>query len=162
MDKIETTPMGTRRHSFVGKKGDLRVEMHYADLATFSPTLAGIHAHCGREACLYIFKANAPKEGTLLPMCQMWAFDPRATSKRTGDPDQRRIAFAAKNLCKALYGIESQSDEFRIYDLLWDYLGDLKDHPPETGMDQSLDEWLASLEDQGLEFYAELNGQRII
>ena len=73
MDKIETTPVGSRRHSYVGKKGDLRVELHYADLSA-----QPMHANCGREACLYVYKANAPTKGALIPFCQMWAYDTRA------------------------------------------------------------------------------------
>lgn len=154
MDKIETTPVGSRRHSYVGKKGDLRCELHYADP----------HSHCGREACLYIYRASAPREGQLLPFCQMWQFDPRpfALKGRQAQLDQRKVAYAAKKLALALYGIENQSSEFRVLDLMADFMGDFKDHKPETGIDSTLDEWLAALDAEGMEFFLEVDGKRVI
>lgn len=153
MDAIETTPMGSRRHSYVGKKGDLRVELHFAEVHKVS---------CGREACLYIFRAAAPKDGALLPMCQMWVFDPRDTSKRKGNVDRERLYLAVDRLAKHLYGFVTQSDQHRVLDLLCDYLGDLKDHPVETGMDPTLDEWLADASDKGFDFFMEVNGERVV
>ncbi len=154
MDKIETTPVGSRRHSYVGRKGDLRVELHYADP----------HKHCGREACLYIYRAIAPTRGVLLPFCQMWQFDPRpfALKSKQAVLDQKKVAFAAKKMALALYGIENQSDEHRVLDVMCDFFEDFKNHKPETGVDFTLDEWLAALDAEGMEFFMEVNGERVI
>lgn len=160
MDKIETTHMGTRRHSFVGKKGDLRVELHYVDL-----THIRRHEHCGREAALYVFKERAPKNGVLLPMCQMWAYLPREMGKKPSVDAiamGNRVSANAKAMALALYGVESQSDEFRVLDLLCDYLEDLKNHKPETGLDKTLDEFLAECDEEDTPFFFEVNGERIV
>lgn len=160
MDKIETTSMGTRRHSFVGVKGDLRCELHYIDLSEQSKR----HEFCGREACLYIFKARNPKGGVLLPMCQMWEFTPRELgAKPSVDAAAmgNRVSRNAKQISMALYGIENQSDEFRVLDLLCDYLEDLKNHKPETGLDKTLDEFLEECESEDMPFFFEVNGERV-
>lgn len=153
MQSIDESPAASRRHHYVGRKGDLRVELHYAEP---HPGL------CGREACLYVFKVNAPKMGALIPFCQMWQFDPRAVSARKGSVDADRLAVAVKKVVRHLYGIETQSDEHRVLDVLCDYLEDLKDHPPETGQDRTLDEFLTDCDNDGLEFFVEVNGKRII
>lgn len=153
MQNIDTTPLGSRRHHYVGRKGDLRVELHYADPHRDT---------CGREACLYVFRAREPKAGALIPFCQMWQFDPRAISARAGTVDADRLAAVVKKLVRHLYGIETQSDEHRILDVMCDYMDDLKDHPPEAGLDRTLDEFLADCDDEGLEFFVEVNGKRII
>lgn len=165
MDQTDTTPAGSRRHSFVGMKGDLRCELHYCDLATTSPRLAAMHAYCGREACLYVYKARAPRQGVLLPMCQMWEFTPRTLGKRPSVDEAAtaaRVARNARNMALALYGIESQPDEFRVLDLLCDFIEELKNHPPETGLDKTLDDFLAECDDDGMEFFVEINGERVI
>lgn len=154
MDKIETTPVGSRRHSYVGRKGDLRVELHYADP----------HKHCGREACLYVYRAVAPTRGVLLPFCQMWQFDPRPFALRSYSAklDQERTVQAAIGISNQLYGLATQSDWMRVLDVMCDYMEDLKNHKPETGLDQTMDEWLAALDAEGLEFFMEVNGTRVV
>lgn len=154
MDKIETTPVGSRRHSYVGRKGDLRVELHYADP----------HQHCGREACLYVYRAIAPTRGVLLPFCQMWQFDPRpfALKSKSSRLDESRTTEAAIRIANQLYGFATQQDWFRVLDVMVDYMEDLKNHKPETGIDSTLDEWLAALDAEGFEFFMEVNGERVI
>lgn len=154
MDKIETTPVGSRRHSYVGRKGDLRVELHYADP----------HPHCGREACLYVFRANHPTKGALIPFCQMWAYDTRSfgLTARSAQIEQSKVVELAGRTAAHIYPFVTQSDTFRVLDVMAEYMQDLQEHLPETGLDSTLDEWLADAEDQGLEFFAEVNGERII
>lgn len=154
MDKIETTPVGSRRHSYVGRKGDLRVELHYAEP----------HKHCGREACLYVYRAVAPTRGVLLPFCQMWQFDTRQFGflSRQAKLDEARTVQAAVGIANQLYGFATQSDWMRVLDVMCDYMQDLKDHKPETGLDQTMDEWLAALDAEGLEFFMEVNGTRVV
>lgn len=160
MDKIETTSMGSRRHSFVGKKADLRCELHYVDL-THIPR----HAHCGREACLYVFKHNAPKSGVMLPMCQLWAYLPRELgAKPSVDAIEmgNRVERNARAMAVSLYGVETQSGTFNVLDLLCDYLEELKNHPPETGLDKTLDEFLEECDEDVGGFFFEVNGERVI
>lgn len=152
MEQIETTSMGTRRHHYVGTKGDLRIELHYAP----------VHKHCGREACLYIYRARDPKGGMLVPMCMMWEFDTRFTAARNNDISAQKLYGNVQRLAAHLYGFATQSDEHRILDVMCDYLEDLKNHKPETGLDPTLDEWLAELDKQGMEFFLEVNGTRVI
>lgn len=154
MDKIETTPVGSRRHSYVGRKGDLRVELYYADP----------HKDCGREACLYVYRAVAPTSGVLLPFCQMWQFDTRQFGflSRQAKLDEARTVQAAVGIANQLYGFATQSDWMRVLDVMCDYMQDLKDHKPETGLDQTLDEWLEALDAEGLEFFMEVNGERVV
>ena len=154
MDAIEVTPAGSRRHSYVGKKGDLRAELHFA-----AP-----HPHCGREACLYVYRALHPTKGVLLPFCQMWQYDTRsfALSTREAKLDQRRTTVAAVRIANQLYGFATQSDWFRVLDLMCDFMQDLKDHKPETDMDPTLDQYLEAFEAEGLEFFLEVDGKRVI
>ena len=141
MDKIETTPAGSRRHSFVGVKGDLRVELHYAD----------VHDGNGRQACLYLFHAHRPKDGVLIPFAGMWRYAERDALDKVVKP------VAAK-----IYPFVTRQDEFRVLDAILDYLQDLKDHRPETGMDKTLDEFLEECDREDSPFFLEIDGQRVI
>lgn len=165
MDKIETTDHGSRRHSFVGVKKDLRCELHYKDFGMINGVLSPQHAYCGREAALYVFRAQYPKRGIFIPMCQMWAFLPREIGKKNRDVDAIRmgelVAKNAKGVALALYGVETQSGEHNVLDLLCDYLEDLKNHPPETGMDKTLDEFLEECDSEGMEFFVQINGEKV-
>lgn len=153
MFSIDESPAESRRHHYVGRKGDLRVELHYAEPH---------RGTCGREACLYVFRAREPRAGALIPFCQMWQFDPRAASARAGTIDAERLALAVKKVVRHLYGIETQSHEHRVLDVLCDYMEDLKNHAPEPGLDRTLDQFLTDCDDEGLEFFVEVNGKRII
>jgi hypothetical protein len=120
------------RHSYIGKKGDLRCELWYAD----------VKDGMGRQACLYVYKFNAPKDGLLLPFGGMWQF----AQKGAIDGIVRRVA-------KHLFPFVTRQDEFRTLDLILDYLEDLKNHKPEPGQDKGLDEFLQECDDEGLEFF---------
>lgn len=161
MSDLEQTPMGSTRHSFVGTKGDLRCELHYKDFGAIDRTCT----YHGIEAALYVFRASKPKAGIFIPMCKLWAFtyDPMAAKSaqidgaRTGE----KVAARAREVARVLYGVETQSDGFRVLDLLCDYLEDLKNHRPPAGKDKSLDDFLAECDDEGLEFFLEVNGQKV-
>lgn len=141
MDKIETTPVGSRRHSFVGVKGDLRVELHYSDVGD---------GH-GRQACLYLFQIQKPKDGVLIPFAGMWQY-----------AERNALDKVVKPLAAKIYGFVSRQDEFRVLDAILDYLQDLKDHRPETGMDKTLDEFLEECDAADAPFFLEIGGQRVI
>ena len=140
MERIETTQMGTRRHSYVGSKGDLRVELHFASVGGRE-----------RQACLYVFKFNDPKNGVLIPFDSMWQYAQRGA-----------IDKVIKPLAAKLYGFVTRQDEFRVLDAVMDYLDDLKNHKPEPDQDPTLDEFLQDCEETVGEFYLEIGGERVI
>lgn len=161
---IETTAMGSRRHHYVGRKGDLRVELHYKDFGMINGRVFHQHAYCGREAALYVFREREPKAGCFIPMCQLWAFLPREIGKGASIDAVRMgnlVAANAKAVALRLYGIETQSDTHRVLDVMCDYLEDLKNHPPETGLDKTLDEFLAECDAEDMEFFVEINGEKV-
>lgn len=141
MNKIETTPAGSRRHSFVGVKGDLRIELHYAD----------VNDGAGRQACLYLFHAHRAKDGVLIPFGGMWQYAERDALDKVVKP-----------VTAKLYPFVTRQDEFRVLDAILDYLQDLKDHRPETGMDKSLDEFLEECDREDSPFFLEIDGKRVI
>lgn len=141
MERIETTPVGSRRHHFVGVKGDLRVELHYAD----------VNDSHGRQACLYLFHVNRPKDGVLVPFAGMWRY-----------AEHRALDQVVRPIAKKLYPFTTRDDEFRVLDAMLDYLQDLKDHKPEPGQDKSLDDFLAECEREDAPFFLEINGERVI
>lgn len=141
MDKIETTSMGSRRHSFVGRKGDLRVELHYADLNDGN----------GRQACLYLFKFTAPKDGVLVPFAGMWQF-----------AEKNALHTVVVPIARKLYGFDTQMDQIRVLDAMLDYLEDLKNHKPEPGLDKSLDQFLEECDAEDTPFFLEVGGVRLI
>lgn len=164
MDKIETTAMGSRRHHYVGRKADLRVELHYRDFGVINGKVMPMHVHCGREAALYIYRALHPTKGVFVPMCQLWAYLPREIGKGASVDTIRmgqKVAANAMAVAKALYGIETRTDQHKVMDVLCDYLEDLKNHPPEAGMDKSLDEFLAECDAEDMEFFVEINGNKV-
>lgn len=131
----------SRRHSFVGVKGDLRVELHYAD----------VHDGAGWQGCLYIARKRAPQDGVLVPFAGMWRY-----------AQADAIDKIVKPLAAKLYSFVTQQDEFRVLDAVLDYLEDLKNHPPEPGTDKSLDEFLAECEEADSPFFFEINGERVL
>lgn len=142
MDKhIETTSMGTRRHSYIGKKADLRVELHYCDLNDGNE----------RQACLYLYHFLKPKGGVLVPFTGMWQF-----------AERNRIEQVVRPIAKQLFGFVTQQDEHKVLDAMLDYMEDLKNHKPEPGLDKSLDEFLEECENEGNDFFFEVGGQKVI
>jgi hypothetical protein len=141
MDKVETTSAGSRRYKHVGVKGDLRIELHFAD----------VNDGHGSQACLYIAHMLRPKDGVLVPFAGMWRY------AQAGALDT-----VVRPLAKHLYNFVTRMDEIRVLDAVLDYLQDLKDHPPEPGHDKSLDDFLAECDEEDTPFFLEINGERII
>jgi hypothetical protein len=123
------------RHTFVGVKGDLRVELHWKDVG-------GDH---GVQACLYVHKANDYNRGVLLPFSDMW---------RLIEADHMP-GIALKCAEVLYYGSPTQSDLFRIQDVIFEYLQDLKDHKPAPDIDKTLDQFLEECEREDLDFFIE-------
>lgn len=144
----ERTSMGTIRHGFVGVKGDLRVELHYADLKDGQ----------GDQACLYVFRFRDPKGGVLVPFTRMWMFDIRFGQ---ADIDEDKLARVCMALANQLYGFATKQDQHRVLDAVVDYMDELKDHKPPPGMDKTLDQFLEECEREDLGFYFEVNGERV-
>jgi hypothetical protein len=130
----ETHAQQEKRHTFVGVKGDLRVELHYVD----------VHDGEGVQACLYLFKFNAPKDGVYIPFNGMWVYAQRGA-----------IDTVVRPVAKKLYGFVQRQDEYRVLDAIFDYLEDLKNHKPPPGRDRGIDEFLQECDDEGLEFFVE-------
>lgn len=134
----------TIRHSSIGTKGDLTVELHYGDFDT---------GH-GRQAALYIFRTHAgDTKGVYVPLSTMWMYLERASLHVMIPP-----------LAKQLYGFVTQMDQVRVLDAVVDYLDDLRKSPPDPGLfkDKSLDAFRQSCEDEGLEFFVDVNGKRVL
>ena len=160
MDQLETTPVGSRRHNFVGVKGDLRVELHYAD----------VNDGHGRQACLYVFRQRDPKGGVLVPFAGLWRYREEADGltrylrgrELDAAASAEVIQLNSRLLAKHLYGFVTKQDEIRVLDAIMDYAEDLKNHKPEPGTDKSLDEFLEECEREDAPFFLEIGGRRVI
>lgn len=133
----------TIRHSYIGRKGNLRVELHYGDF----------HTGHGRQAALYIHVDGKPKDGVFVPLSTMWMY-----------AEREALHLMIPPLARQLYGFVTHDDQVRVLDAVLDYLDDLRKSPPEPGFlqDHSLEQFVKGCEDEGLTFFAEKNGQRII
>lgn len=132
----------TIRHSHVGKKGDLTIELHYGDFDT---------GH-GRQAALYIFRAPKPTEGVFVPLSSLWMY-----------VEREALHVMVPPLAKQLYGFVTQMDQVRVLDAVVDYLGDLQKSPPDPDLfkDKSLDAFRESCASEGLDFFVEVNGKKV-
>jgi len=133
----------TTRHSHVGTKGDLVVELHYGDFET---------GH-NRQAALYLYRQSHQKEGVFVPLHFAWMY---------AEKDALHVMIPP--LAKQIYGFVTQMDQVRVLDAILEYIGDLIKSPPDPDLfkDRSLDAFLQSCADEGLDFHASVNGQRVI
>ncbi|KLD65432.1 hypothetical protein [Dyella japonica] len=133
----------TTRHSFVGRKGDLTVELHYGDFGT---------GH-GRQAALYIFQGRKEKDGVFIPLSAMWMYAERDA-----------LHVMVPHLAKQLWGFVTQQEQIRLLDAILDYLGDLRKSPPDPQLfeDKSLDRFLEGCEEEGLHFFVDVNNKRVV
>lgn len=130
----------TTRHSHVGQKGDLTVELHFGDFGT---------GH-GRQAALCLFRRGHEADGVFVPLSMMWQFAERDALNVMIPP-----------MAKQVYGFVTRQDEFRLLDAILDYLDDLRKSPPDPNLfkDRSLDAFMASFADEGLDFEVRLGGR---
>ena len=131
----------TTRHSHIGRKGDLVVELHYGDFKTGRR----------REAALFVYQVNRPQYGVFVPMGDLWAYAERDAMHTIIPPIADRVyAFATRDGC------------FRLLDAILDFLEDLKNARPDPELfkDRSLDAFLESCAQEGLEFFTEIDGKR--
>lgn len=130
----------TTRHSHVGKKGDLTIELHYGDFQT---------GH-GRQAALYIWAQGRQTNGVYVPLSQMWQFAERESLQLMIPP-----------MAEKVYGFVTRNDLFRLLDAILDYLDDLRKSPPDPNLfkDRSLNAFLQSFADEGLDFEVKVGGR---
>ncbi|MGO4700280.1 hypothetical protein [Dyella sp. 2RAB6] len=132
----------TTRHSFVGKKGDLLVELHFGDFNT---------GH-GRQAALKIFSRRLQDNAVYIPLSELWKFT---------EADALHVLVPI--LAKQIYGFVTKDDQYRVLDAIVDYLGDLRKSPPDPSLsDRSLDRFLESCADEGVDFFVDVNGKRVV
>lgn len=132
----------TIKHSHLGRKGDLTVELHYGDFDT---------GH-GKQAALYLFRAHYDR-GVYVPLSAMWQYLEREAMHKLVPP-----------LAAQLYTVVTKFDQFRVLDAIMDFLDDLRKSPPDPALfaDRSLQSFIKSCEDEDLEFFVERGGKRII
>jgi hypothetical protein len=134
----------TIRHSHVGKKGDLTVELHYGDFDT---------GH-GRQAALYIWRNRGDeKAGVFVPLSSLWMFVQKEALHQMVPP-----------LAEQLYSFVTHFDQIRVLDAIMDYLGDLQKSPPDPQLfkDKSLEAFQESCAQEGLEFFVDVAGKRVV
>ena len=133
----------TVKHKHLGRKGDLTVELHYGDFDT---------GH-GRQAALYLYRTAHEADGVYVPLSAMWQY-----------AERRAFELLIPTLAARIYPFVTKFDLFRVMDAIREYLDDLRQSPPDPNLfkDASLDAFLESCEDEGLEFFAERGGKRII
>lgn len=131
----------TIKHGWVGKKGDLTIELHYGDFDT---------GH-GRQAALYLFRADESK-GVFVPLSTLWMYTEREALHVMIPP-----------LAAQLYGFVTQQDQVRVLDAVLEYFEDLQKSPPDPLLfkDRSLDAFRESCAQEGLEVFVDVNGKRL-
>jgi hypothetical protein len=139
----------TKRHSLLGKRGDLTVELHYGDFGTGA----------GHEAALYVSRKTAAGDvnGVYVPLSCLWMYV-EGRSGNFNDSFERMIP----PLCDRLYGVITRSGLMNTMDAIIDYLDDLRKSPPDAEFmrDRSLKSFIARCDKEELEFFVETNGKR--
>lgn len=129
----------TMRHSHLGTKGELTIELHYGDFQT---------GH-GRQAALFLWRRGHYEDGVFVPLSEMWRFGHTTA--------QQAVAFATfvPELTAQLYGgLLVRSDMIRVMDAVLDYLDELRRSPPDPNLmkDPSYKRWMEEMADQDMEF----------
>jgi hypothetical protein len=129
----------TERHSHVGRKGDLVIELHTGDFG---------QPH-GRCPALFIYHLQ-PERGCYVLLPEMWKFAEKDALHTLIPP-----------IAERLYGFVTRDDLVRILDAILDYLDDLRKAPPAPKFKhKSLDEFMESCAAEGLDFFVDVNGSR--
>lgn len=129
----------TERHAHVGRKGDLTVELHYGDFGTGK-----------REAALALVHGD---DTVFVPLSAMWMYAERDALHVMVPP-----------LAEHLYGFVTKQDCLRVLDAVLDYLDDLRKSPPDPALfrDRSLDAFLDGCAREGVDFFVDVNGKRVV
>ncbi len=131
----------TTRHSHVGQKGDITVELHYGDFGT---------GH-GRQAALKLFVRGKEHLGTYVPLSDLWKFT-----------EAEALHALVPVLARQIYGFVTKQDQLRTLDAILDYLDDLRKSPPDQIKDRTLDQFLESCAEEGLDFFVDVNNKRVV
>lgn len=132
---LAATPECSQEPTHVGRKGDIEVALVYH----------AVDPDHGREACMRL-KHTIRGTEVLVPMSSAW---------RWNEPQQMtELAGAA---AEKLYPFLTRDDVYRVLDCVLDFVEDLIRHPPERNRDRTLDDFLDSLDRQGLRFFVETN-----
>lgn len=131
------------KHSRVGRKGDLAVELHYGDFGT---------GH-GRQAALYLARERHPDDGVYVPLSEFWKFMERDAFDVMIPP-----------LAKKLYPFLTRFDLFRVMDALLEYLDELRKSPPDPDIyrDRSLNAFLEGCIADDLDFTVKVGGKVVV
>lgn len=139
----------TRRHSLLGQRGDLHVELHYGDFGT------GV----GHEAALYIWRktASGDTNGVYVPLSCLWMY---VEGKGGNFNDSFDVMIPP--LCEQLYGMITRSGLMTTMDAVIDYLDDLRKSKPDAEFlrDRNLKSFLAECDKEEMEFFVEIGGKR--
>jgi hypothetical protein len=131
----------TEKHSHVGRKGDLTIELHYGDFGDGR----------GRQPALFIYHL-APRKGGFMPLSDMWQC-----------LEKNAFVQIVKPIAECCYGFVTRDDMFRVMDAILDYLDDLREAPPAPKFRyKNLDDFLESCERVGLSMFVDINGDRLI
>lgn len=130
----------TVKHDHVGRKGDLVVELHYGKFGQKS-----------REAALFLYQVNHVDRGVYVPMHALWAFAERDALHTLIPP-----------LADRVFPFVTRMDCFRLLDAVLDFIEDLKNAKPDPALfkDRSLDAFLESCAQEGLEFFVQRGDER--
>lgn len=139
---VQAAEQTTIRHSYVGRKGDLTVELHYGDFGT---------GH-GRQAALYLW-CRDEKAGVFVPLSSLWMY---TVAGKQYD--------MVKPLAAQLYSFVTRMDETRVLDAVNEYFEDLQKSPPDPDLfrDRSLSAFQESCAKEGLEFFVDVKGKRVV
>lgn len=139
----------TQRHSLLGKKADLAVELHYGDFGTGA----------GREAALYLYRFRGPAgaTGVFVPLSCLWMYV-EGRAGNFNDSFDRMIP----PLCETLYGMVTPAGMLNVMDAIIDYLDDLRKSPPDAAVfkDKSLSQFLKECDKEDMAFFVEVGGKR--
>lgn len=138
----------SKRHSLLGKKGDLNIELHYGDFGTGA----------GHEAALYLWRTRTGSaEGVYVPLSCLWMY---VEGKGTTFRDSWEVMIPP--LCERLYGITTRSGLMLVMDAIIDYLDDLRKSPPDMAVfqDRSLKSFIDECDKEELHFFYEVGGKR--
>lgn len=135
------TEVTTEKHSHVGRKGDLTIELHYGDFGDGR----------GKQPALHIYHLT-PSRGAFLPLSDMWQC-----------MEREAFVVMAKPIADRCYGFVTRDDMVRVMDALLEYLDDLRQAPPAPKFRyKKLDDFLESCEREGLSMFVDINGERLI
>ncbi len=130
----------TEKYAHVGRKGDLVVELHMGDFGD---------DHRAQPA-LFIHHFSDTKRGAFVKLSDMWRFVEKEAFHQLIPP-----------LADRIYGFVTQPDLIRVMDAILDFLDDLRVAPPPPKFKHaSLDAFLESCAEEGLDFFVDINGTR--